>query len=61
MKYTFESPEKTLLLETNDVKELNEYIFNNIGELTLIDIAETFPLHSHDISWIYFDDFEIIP
>lgn len=48
MKYTFESPEKTLL-ETNDVKELNDYIFNNIGELTLIDIAETF----HYIHMIY--------
>lgn len=48
MKYTFESPEKTLL-ETNDVKELNDYIFNNIGELTLVDIAETF----HYIHMIY--------
>lgn len=48
MKYTFESPEKTLL-ETNDVKKLKEYIFNNIGELTLVDVAETF----HYIHMVY--------
>ena len=48
MKYTFESPDKTLL-GTKDVKKLNEYIFNNIGELTLVDIAETF----HYIHMIY--------
>lgn len=41
MKYIFESNEKTLL-ETDNLNELSNYIFENIGELTQYDIIRTF-------------------
>lgn len=40
-RYIFENHEKTLI-ETNDIKELTNYINNNIGDLTQYDIIETF-------------------